>query len=60
METIRELIVEHGASIRYVERICTIRINGNYPYKAVIERILGDIRSAIYSQRYISNYLKLK
>jgi len=59
METIRELIIEHGASIKNVEGICTIRINGNYPYKPIIKRILEDLRSLIYSQEYVSNYMKL-
>ena len=59
METIRELIIEHGASIRYVEGICTIRINANYPYKSIIERILENLRSLIYSQEYVSKYMLL-
>ncbi len=57
METIRELMVEHGASIQYVEGICTIRINDNYPYKAIIERVLRDLRASILSHDYISNYM---
>jgi len=59
METIRELIIEHGASIKNVEGICTIRLNGNYQYKPIIKSILEDLRSLIYSQEYVSNYMKL-
>ncbi|MBW2106902.1 MAG: hypothetical protein JRI26_13005 [Deltaproteobacteria bacterium] len=50
-------MVEHGASIQYVEGICTIRINDNYPYKAIIERVLRDLRASILSHDYISNYM---
>ena len=57
METIRELMVEHGASIQYVEGICAIRINDNYPYKGIIERVLRDLRASILSHDYISNYM---
>ena len=57
METIRELMLEHGASIEYVEGICTIRINDNYPYKSIIERILNDLRTLILSHNYIFNYM---
>ena len=57
METIRELMIEHGASIGFVEGVCTIRINENYPYKSIIERILDDMRTLILSQEYISNYM---
>jgi len=57
METIRELMIEHGASIEFVEGTCTIRINENYPYKPIIERILDDMRTLILSQEYILNYM---
>ena len=57
METIRELMIEHGASIGFVEGVCTIRINDNYPYKSIIERILDDMRTLILSQEYIFKYM---
>jgi len=60
METVRELIIEHGASIKFVEKICTIRINDNYPFKVEIERILNDLRTLILSNEFINNYMNLK
>ena len=57
METIRELMIEHGASIKYDEKICTIRINDNYQYKTVIDKVLGDLRTSILSHNYIVNYM---
>ena len=57
METIRELMIEHGASIGFVEGVCTIRINENYPYKSIIERILDDMRTLMLSQEYIFKYM---
>ena len=60
METIRELMIEHGASIGFVEGVCTIRINEIYPYKSIIERILDDMRTLILSQEYISKYMILQ
>jgi len=60
METIRELIIEQGASIKYVDGTCTIRINGNYPYKSIIKLILENLRSLIYSQEYVAKYMKLQ
>ncbi len=57
METIRELMIEHGASIQYVDRICTIRINDNYPHKAIIERLLRDLRASILSHDYLVKYM---
>jgi len=50
-------MIEHGTSIEFVERVCTIRINDNYPYKSIIERLLDDLRTLILSQEYISNYV---
>jgi len=50
-------MIEHGASIGFVEGICTIRINENYPYKSIIERILIDMRTLIVSQEYIFKYM---
>lgn len=58
METIRELMIEHGASIEYIEKICTIRINNNYPYQQLIERILEDLRLLIHSQEYVAKCFK--
>jgi hypothetical protein len=52
-------MIEHGASIKYVDKICTIRINGNYPYKPIIERVLKDLRAAILSSEYLTNHLFL-
>jgi len=53
-------MIEHGASIKNVEGVCTIRINENYPYQSIIEQLLNDLRTLIYSQEYISNYVKLQ
>ena len=53
-------MIEHGASIGFVEGICTIRINDNYAYQPIIEKLLDDLRSLIYSHDYISNYMKLQ
>jgi len=50
-------MIEHGASIGFVEGVCTIRINGNYPYKSIIERILDDMRTLILSQEYIFKHM---
>jgi len=47
LETVRELIIEHGASINFVERICTIRVNENYPYKDNISVLHLNLKRAI-------------
>ena len=52
-------MIEHGASVEYVDKICTIRINENYPYKPIIDGILGNLRSLIIGQEYIYNYMIL-
>ena len=51
-------MIEHGASIKFVEGICTIRINDNYPFKLEIARVLTDLRSLVLSKDYLYNYLK--
>ncbi len=56
METIRELMIEHGASIQYDDKKCTIRINSNYPFKTEIEMILRELKISTYSQEYLLNY----
>ena len=50
-------MIEHGASIGFVEEICTILINENYPYKSIIDNILDDMRTLILSQKYIFKYM---
>jgi len=52
METIWEFKI---ASIKYVEGICTVRLNKNYPYKAVVVRIIELLRLSVYPQGYITN-----
>jgi len=58
METVRELMIQHGASIRYVDGICTIRLNADYPYKTLIDKVLCRLRALIYSSQYLSIILK--
>jgi hypothetical protein len=60
METIRELMIEHGASIQFIEGICTIRINDNYPHKSIIGSVLRDLRASILSHNYIDNTMILQ
>jgi len=52
-------MIEHGASINFVDKVCTIRINAEYPYKPLIDIILCQLRSLIYSSQYVYNYLRL-
>lgn len=59
MDTIRELMIEHGASISYIDKVCTIRLNADYPYKPMIDVLLCQLRSLIYSSRYVYKCLKL-
>ena len=56
METIRELMIEHGASIQYVDKKCTIRINRDYPFKVEIAKILRELRMSIFTQEYLLTY----
>jgi len=60
METVRELMIKHGASISYVDKVCTIRINADYPYKPMVDMVLCQLRSLIYSSRYVYKCLNLK
>jgi hypothetical protein len=53
-------MIEHGASIQFIEGICTIRINDNYPNKSIIESVLRDLRASILSHNYIDNNMILK
>jgi hypothetical protein len=53
-------LIEQGASIKYVERMSTIRINVSYPWKPIIGRVLEDLGSPIHSQEYVSNCLHLQ
>ena len=45
-------MIEHGASIQYVDKKCTIRINRNYPFKVEIAKILRELRMSILTQEY--------
>ncbi len=50
-------MIEHGASINFVDKICTIRINDNYPYIPELEQVVKDLRESVYARQYFAKCL---
>lgn len=44
METLRDKLIHHGASVQLVARICSLRLNASYRYLSEVESILAKIR----------------
>ena len=47
METLRSKLIQHGASLSFKKRICTLRLNASYRYKTEVEGIYDTIKREI-------------
>jgi len=47
METLRDKLIRHGASIEFIDRICSLRLNASYRYKTEVSGIYENIKRDI-------------
>ena len=55
MQTLRDKIIHHGASIRFVGNICTLRLNASYRDKTAVETILSQLKQEVQIQQVRSH-----
>ncbi len=55
MGTLRDKLIHHGASIRFIGTICSLRLNASYRYKIEVEAILENLRQEVKSQKVASH-----
>ena len=55
IETLRDKLIHHGASIEFIDGICNLRLNASYRYKIELAEILDNLRHEVYIQRIASH-----
>lgn len=47
MQTVRSKLIHHGASVTFVGKICTLRLNASYHYKTEVEGIYDGLKREV-------------
>jgi len=55
IETLRDKLIHHGASIEFIDGICNLRLNASYRYKIELAEILDNLRHEVHIQRIASH-----
>jgi len=51
METLRDKLIHHGASIHFVDAICSVRLNASFRYQSEVSGILEHLRREVKIQQ---------
>jgi hypothetical protein len=51
METLRHKIIYHGASIHFIDKICSLRLNASFRYKTEVAEILEKLKQEVIVQQ---------
>ena len=51
MQTLRDKLIHHGASLSFVGKICSLRLNASYRYKTEVEGIYQLLKQAVKIQK---------
>jgi hypothetical protein len=47
MQTVRSKLIHHGASIKFVGKICPLRLNSSYRYQTEVEGIYDGLKQEV-------------
>ncbi len=47
MQTVRGKLIQHGASVKFIGNICTLRLNASYRYRTEVEGIYHNLRQEV-------------
>ena len=50
IETLRDKLIHHGASVRFVDGICNLRLNASFRYKTELVEVLNNLRHEVQTQ----------
>jgi len=51
METLRDKLIHHGASLRVVDAVCSLRLNDSFRYQSEVSGILENLRREVKIQQ---------
>jgi hypothetical protein len=55
METLRHKLIYHGASVRFIDGICSLRLNASFRYKTEVAAILEKLKQEVIIQQTASH-----
>ena len=55
METLRHKLIYHGASLRFIGKICSLRLNASFRYKTEVAAILESLKQEVVIQQAASH-----
>ena len=53
METLQDKLIDHGASLQFVDAICSLRLNASFRYQSEVSDILEHLRREVKIQQVI-------
>ncbi len=53
METLRDKLIHHGASLQFVDAICSLWLNASFRYQSEVSDILEHLRLEVKIQQVI-------
>ena len=51
VETLRHKLIYHGASIKFIDKICSLRLNASFRYKTEVAEILEKLKQEVIVQQ---------
>lgn len=51
MQTLRDKLIHHGASIKFVDHICSLRLNASFRYQTELEVVLKNLHREVQIQQ---------
>ena len=47
MSTLRDKLIHHGASMQFIDHLCTLRLNASFRYKTFVEALVRNLRQEV-------------
>jgi hypothetical protein len=55
IDTLRDKLIHHGASIEFIGDVCNLRLNASFRYKTELNEILEKLRHEVHIHRIASH-----
>lgn len=55
IDTLRDKLIHHGASVKFIDGICSLRLNASFRYKTELVGILNNLRHEAHIQEVASH-----
>ena len=55
IDTLRDKLIHHGASVEFIDGICSLRLNASFRHKTELTEILENLRHEAHIQEVASH-----